>query len=553
MIGGDPRGLKLLGLGMAVVGLAVLPYLQTARFGPTYDDHAHVIRNAFVQHPENIRFLLSLRYLELELPDQNRPVLLATLFLDRAWFGDWFGGYHLQSAAWHGLATLLAFVLAVRLRLGPWPATAGAALFALHPVCTEAVAAVSNREDPLATVFVLATLLAARAFLRGQWFWLPVAALSFAVALGAKESAMATPLLVGALAAASPEWRAADRPRARWLALAGAAAVPLAAFAAFQLRLGAPSLTLGAGGSPLETVPLAPLAAWLWLGRSLATDGLGWAHSIPVELHRFVRVMTGWPLSAEHDPSLLEGGGAIALGAFGLLVMTAAGVWLHRREPRYALGLTWFAAATIPVMAVPWLLDPIADRLLYLPAVGVSIALGSALARPRHPPWSRLVWIAFLAVFTAQTTSRVTVWRDDATLFADVVQHAPRSARAWQNLGAAHLQQGRLTLAEEALERAVELDPSLLAAHLNLALVALRRADRARAVEHLGRAVRIPVIRGEQQLHSRAFRLYLGELDRLGRRSEREEALRAERARLPDSELAGARTRDGAPEPPSNE
>lgn len=540
-----PRGSRRasLALAAAVAALACLPYLQTARFGPTYDDHAHVLDNVFVHHPENARFLLSWRYLHLEIPDQGRPVFVASLLLDRALFGDAFGGYHLQSVVWHAIAALLVLALARSLGLTRWTSSAAGALFALHPACTEAVASVSNREDPLATVFALVALLTARRFLRGGAGWLAPTAIAFALALGSKESALAAPLLLGALALASPRWRPAS-PR-RWVPLGAVGALVGGLFVAFQLRLGAPSLLVGAGGGPLAPAGGGgPLAPWLWVGEGLrvATVGGGvdaWA-ALPIEALRVARVLLGWPLSAEHDPSPLVGPLPAALGALALAGLAGLFAVAHRRAPRVALGLSWLAAATVPTLASPWLLNPIADRFLYLPAVGVCVALAAALAPRRAARAPRLVLLALLAVFAARTADRVPVWRDDAALFADAVRHAPRSARAWQNLGAAELEAGRLDEARRALRRAIALDARLLAARVNLGRVELRAGDVDAAVEALEAAVRTPVVAGERDLHDRAFRLLARVLSRAGRRARLRAVVAEELARRPASRLARA-------------
>src|SRR5690606_20229663 len=147
---------------------------------------------------------------------------------------------------------------------------------AVHPACTEAVASVSHREDVLVGALSLAALLAARAFLRrGRALALVGALVAFGLALGAKESALVTPLLLAFLVAACPA-AFAGATRARVVALTAGAALPLTAFTLLQLRLGAPSLSFAAGGAGLERAPALALftTAPIGGGAAIAIEAL---------------------------------------------------------------------------------------------------------------------------------------------------------------------------------------------------------------------------------------------------------------------------------------
>ncbi|MBM4360603.1 MAG: tetratricopeptide repeat protein, partial [Deltaproteobacteria bacterium] len=57
----------------------------------------------------------------------------------------------------------------------------------------------------------------------------------------------------------------------------------------------------------------------------------------------------------------------------------------------------------------------------------------------------------------------------------------PTRGSLWNNLGFAHQSDGNLAEAEAEYRRAIELDPKLVSAHLNLATVMARRGDTAGA------------------------------------------------------------------------
>lgn len=492
---------------LLVALVAALPYAGTLSFAPTYDDHAHVVGNPFLERAASARLLLSPRYLDLEIPDQSRPVLLASLLLDRAIFDDSFELYHAQSVLLHALVALLAWLLARRLGFGTLGALAGATLFAVHPACVEAVASVSNREELLVAALGLIALLGARRVLVDGLAWLPPTSIAFALALLAKELALALPLLFLVLAW-QPSWLGASEVRrSRWVALAAGALPGLAVFAALHAHLGFPGLSVGAGGEPLT----------LDLGRSWSTLGAaGWADVPAVLAFRAVRVLVGWPLSAEHDPAALATAPAAIVGGLATLALLVLGVTLARRRHPATVAVGWFLAASLPTLAGPWLLNPIADRYLYLPALGALTVLGALVASQRGLA-PRVLLLLAMSLAVTRTVDRASLWRSDVTLFEDATRHAPRSARAWQNLGAAHLAGGRPAEALAPLRRAARLAPTRIAPHLSLGRAWMEVGRPERALAELERAATLPAPRGETSLRERAFNAWVRALVTEGR------------------------------------
>lgn len=514
-------GGRTLAAALLAGAISVVPYLGSLRFGPTYDDHHHVVRHPLLGPDGGVGRLLSPTFLDEAVPDQSRPTLLASLLIDRALFGDDFPRYHAQSLALHALAVALALLLLRRLGFAPIPAFAGALLFGLHPACTEAVASVSNREDLLVAAFGLAAILLARRGLIGRPAWLALAGLAFALALLAKELAVAVPLLFVVLAQ-HPRWLGRSVARGRWAALA-ACAVPGALVAGYlHLRLGFPALSAGAptGGLALDAAP-----------------GAGWSEVPAVLGFRALRTLLGWPLSAEHDPAQLAAAGPAIAGALATAALLLAAALAARRRPAVFVGVAWFLVASLPTLAGPWLLNPVADRYLYLPALGALGVLGALLAtcRGRAAP---LLLTAALCVFAARTADRVQVWRSDVALFDDAVQRAPRSARAWQNLGAAHLREGDPGRAYIALARAVTLAPDRMAYHLTLATAQAQLGRRDEELMSLERAARLEAPLAEAPLRARAFHRWIRALLDAGQRARAEDAVRESLAGDPGFEPA---------------
>lgn len=526
--------------------VAFAPYARTLGFEFTYDDHTQIVRNPFVRDPGNLRELLPWRYLEHEVPDQGRPALLASLLLDVAVAGPDPAAYHAQSVAWHVLVSLLVYLLAMRTGAGARVAAAAAVLFAVHPIHAEAVAGVSNREDLLATFFVLACLLVGRRALRNGLAWLVPLGLLYGLGLLSKESAVAMPLLLALTVACFPSWRPPTARRGRAVGWTVAVLVLVTAgWATFQLRLGYPSLLPGAGGTGLEVAAeqegdhepgparrrgeLRPRAAGLSLhvlqpsmpaaGEDDSQDGEAGArrphgpmeqvHILSIEGFRLWRLLVPFPLSPEYDARPLRAPWALTAGALVIALLAAAAVVGWRRWRPLAFGVGWLGAATLPVGAPGLLINPVADRYLYLPAVGVCVLVARALLERLPARWPRArtaAWASMAALIGAYAVvgvHQIGIWRNDVVLFEHATAHAPRSVRVHQNLGAARMRAGDLEGARRALGEAVRLDPTHLAARYNLGRIAERRGRLPEAARHYRKALSVPSIVAEGPLRAR--------------------------------------------------
>ncbi len=73
--------------------------------------------------------------------------------------------------------------------------------------------------------------------------------------------------------------------------------------------------------------------------------------------------------------------------------------------------------------------------------------------------------------------------------FARALQIDPESAMTHENIGAIHLDAGRLREARDAFTRALAADPAAAPAHAGLAMVAMKNGDPTAAIDHWKRAV----------------------------------------------------------------
>jgi len=449
-------------IGSPALATAALAFVAATLYLPTlfadfaWDSQIQVRYDTFIHDLRNLPAVLSLRVLSMDVLDFNRPTQLLSLMADAALWGKHPFGYHLTSLLLHAAVTVLLFWFCRRLAT-TWSAFTVALLFAVHPVNCEAVAEVGYREDLLATLFVLAGLNCAAAF-GATWRSGVSCGLCLLLAIGAKESAVAAPLLV----ALYWWWFRRHEPRKPWLWLIATAALLVGGFVAARFAL-APE------HSAVFTQKPAPLEKTL--AGTLSVQARIWAV--------YFR-QTVWPkdLCADYGPYSIRhfDVGLSCLLIVAIIAAQGFGAWRNRV---FALGAAIFWLGLLPASNFIPLYRPMADRYLYLPLTGLALMLTPLLARFRIGLWAAVLAAVPLAIVSFQQEK---IWRDDVALWTATARTNPASYVAPNNLGCALVIRDRPREAIPHLERAIKLTRGEKAdpyAFLALALDALERKPEA--------------------------------------------------------------------------
>lgn len=394
----------------AVAGAAVIAYLGAVANGFVLDDIPIVIRNSVVHDPAGWWRAFAAPYWG---PEEGgslyRPLAVATYWLDGRLDGaPWF---HLVNILWHAGASLMVVTLTRRLVEGEHSLTAaliGGLIFAVHPVHVEAVANVVGRAELMAALFACLGVYAA--LVRGSVAW---SAAALVGAVLSKESGAVVPGLVAwawVLGIGRPPRRKMIAFVASWVLVAVAyGAGRWAVLHQYSQFLGINPLFVG---EPMSAVRLTAVAALADVVRLLV---------FPLHLRADYSPAERTIVHSALDARFVLGLGCLALWA-ALLWMA----WRRRRTVE-TLGLGWLAIAYLPVANF---LFPIgilvAERTLYLPSVGLSLAAGAWLAR-----WPTRMWALTLTVIVVaggvRAALRVPVWRTDERLTLSILEDSPRS------------------------------------------------------------------------------------------------------------------------------
>ena len=456
-------------VALLVVALFIAPAAWDA--GYVLDDHAAVLGNPLAHWPPDPAALMTTPWFGPAAAWRGQGVSRPLVTLGYA-VEDGLGlgarGRHLASLTLLAIAAGLLGALVAHLGRA-WRAASDAssdaaddavvttaavltaALFAAHPIHIEATMAVSNRPELVAAVLALVCILA---FARGA---VVVAIVTFAAALLAKESALATlaPLLLlvmwrksgDARRSAASAWLMMVALTVGWLAWRHAA-LPIGAVSPIDNPLVAVSTAERLAAS---MVLVAHAAGRLLLPLNLAPD-------YGLDVLPLIAPPLGW----------VALGGAVSLSALATTAIALRHV--HRRggpqgaraAATVALSLVSAAAFYGPVAQIAMAATlTTADRVLLLPSMGLCVLGGVAAAmlwhRSKHRLWrnvARSAICALIVVFGLGSASLADDWADDLRLHTRGARLAPGSLKMNYNHGRLLLEAGDDDAARTALIKA---------------------------------------------------------------------------------------------------
>ena len=448
-----------LGFVAAIVVITLLAYWPSLGGGFLWDDDGHVT-------PVGLRSMDGLRRIWTEpgATQQYYPMLHTAFWIEHRLWGDAPAGYRLVNLLFHAASACLLARILRRLDVrGAWFV---AAVFALHPVCVESVAWISEQKNTLSLLFYLAALLVYLQFDTSR------ARRHYGAALGLFVLAVASKTVTATLPAAllvifwwrrgRLEWRRDVVPLLPWFALSASAGT----FTAWMERN-----LIGASGAEfsfttVQRVLIAGRALWFYLGKAL------W----PADL---CFVYPRWHLDATDLRAYLFPVGAAVVFAV---------LWAVRGRARAPLaGALFFAGSLFPALGFfnvyPFVFSFVADHFQYLACLGivVPVAAGLAAVYARLPAGSRaagrLAAVAGLVALGALTWAQSRLYVDAATLYGETLRRNPDCWMAAYNLGNLRLGQGDPAAALVLYDRTIELKPDDTSALTNRG-AALRRLGR---------------------------------------------------------------------------
>ena len=421
------------------------------------------------------------------------PVTWLSHMLDWQLFGERAGMHHLVSVLIHTANVLLLFALLLRMSGAVYRSAFVAFAFALHPLHVESVAWAAERKDVLSGLFFFLTLWAWLNYVDrpAVWRYLVVAG-AFACGLMSKPMVVTLPLVVLLL----DVW-----PLKRFGRRAIVEMLPLAA-----MSIGSAAITYIVQQQGGAVVTLDQVTLTLRIENAFV--------SYLMYLMKFI-----WPSNlAVFYPFRDLPWWQPALAAVAIVAITIGA----RRRPYLMTGWLWFVITLLPVIGFVQVgVQARADRYTYIPLIGLAIMLAWAAAEFLPVRYAAVGATALCLVWTAAAWNNVESWQNSASLFRHAIESTDRNYVAYNGLGAALRNEGRLDEAIANFESALRAKPHFADAQDNLgeALSAQGRVDVA--IPHLLEAERL-------EPQSPEVRINLGSaLNKAGRAKEAETEYRA--------------------------
>jgi len=455
--GDDLRVRAILACGVAAL-LGGVVYLNALHNPFVYDDYHTVVENASIAHVTDVRAIVG--------GALTRPIVNLSYAIDRATWGAAPLGFHVTNVLLHILNVILLFQLARQFGKGELAAFAGAGLFAVHPMMTEAVGYISGRSEVLCATFFLLALMSGRRWIDGRaestrdaidgrskdvrYVWGLLTIGLWGAALATKESAAMFPFVFLAYDRLGAGGPAADKRR----------------------RLLTVHLPIVGTAVLAGVVRLSIFARVEYVGQTY----INWSYVLLAldVVRRYVWLMinpAGQTIFHEVAAvGLFDPRTVLAVLVTGLIV--ALGWKLRRADWVASFGMLWFLLLLVPSSALIALGqgEPMAEHRVYLASCGMFLAAGAAIGwlatwmSDVHVRHFRVVGAtAFglvLLSFGVETVLRNAVWADPVALWRESVDLAPAHYRPRLLLGEALQDSGRRTEAIEQYQTAIQLRPA---------------------------------------------------------------------------------------------
>ncbi len=430
-----------------VILVGVIAYWNSFDAPLVFDDFLTIQNNDFVRFGD----VLSFR------PFGARSLLYMTFGINYALHEQDVWGYHLVNVTLHLLNGLLILLIALytfrRIEIEESKARIYAVLagafFVCHPIQIQAVTYVSSRSETLSTFFYLLALFV---FVRAPSRWIGfglslVVGTIMYLGLLSKETVISLPagLLVYDFLFRSRSSLRELLSRWRFYVtfLVGGTV------AGYYLLTGPLRNAVGSAQTGNLTV-------WYYL----LTQSKVIVHYLQLTLFPI-----GQNLDHDVPPSVSPFEPAVFASLLVIAGLFAIAWFTRLRSPVVAFSIMWFFVTLAPTSSFVPIIDFMFEHRMYLPMAGICLSFPILLdlfgrtirERIRFRP--RLVPVAagILTALTIGTVMRNEVWRDEVTLWADVVSKSPEKLRGYNALAMSHFRKGEydqgLRVARQGYER----------------------------------------------------------------------------------------------------
>jgi len=461
----------------------------------TFDDHPKIENNKYIRTLEGV-YKYCFKPLEITENDVfkgvlYRPISTFSYYLIGKIFSYSSFYYHLSNVLFHCINSILVFFLCLCLSLKKNAALIASIIFSIHPVHTEAVSNASNITEEICFFFEIMALLIIFSNIKLKYY---LFSLAFIFSLLTKENAIILPFLViGIYYYLSSIPKKENSFEINYFKVALTLIIPIVFY--FATRY----IIIGSfiKNPFLQFIPLDnPIIEANLKERIYTSSYIFWKYfSLTVYPAKLCADYSYNSISIIKDYS----DSRFIIAAFFLLGFGSSIFSLIKRR-RYIeiLGLYIFSIGLLPFNNVIFIGGAlIAERFLYLPSLGICIIFGTIFDNILKISNKKSFLLASILLFFIgtiliySTILRNQIWRNDLTLFKDVLKKFPRNAKANYNVGAIYLQENKNEEAKGYFKNAISIYPSYYEAYLALAKIYIKERQYNLAIENCKKAIEV--------------------------------------------------------------
>lgn len=483
--------------GLIVPIIAFLVYANSLFNGFTLDDHSVILNNPLLKGDISTLFHSIDTTGGAQLLPFYRPFTYLTYLTE--WHLHGYNPFfvRLTNVLLHSTNAFLVYRLTRSLNNdNGHSALLTGILFAIHPLHSEGVDFnAGGRNTMLACVFsLLAILVHLKSIELRKITWAITGALLFLTGIYSKETAlMVLPFIVAI------EFERFQIYNQEPLLRKFYRLIPY--FLAVSLYLVMRWMTLSKLGIQTSIVPGfgTNVLEGLYVTTDLSTRLFNNIYIIPRYLLTII-----WPTSLANRYSIPEDLNLLALPLFcaWFFILASLGWLLSKGRSSVTLfGIMWLILFWLPVSGIFFVPGaPLADRFLYIPAIGLWIIISDQIFRffPNSNVTIRkyglTVVILLFLLLSALTIRRNFDWKDNLTLHTRFVEQYPDNIHARAGLGKIYYGKGKdrnVALAEQEFLKVVNIEPNFPMIFTYLGNIKLETGDLQKAMDYYGKAIEV--------------------------------------------------------------
>lgn|GEM_PF-1640451 len=465
------KSLPFLYLGIIAL-FGFVTYFNTLYNGFVWDDHYLILKNPFIHRPDVIKiFSQDLDNTGFAKTLFYRPLQNLSYVIDyRVWGFNPFG-YHITNIFLHIVNAVMIFFLVDNIAKKKMLSFLTALFFVCHPVHYGVVTYLSGRADSLFALFFLVSFLAFIKYRKNLKIrFLLMSTSGFTLALLSKEMAVITififalyDLIFNPFHCVSGKSGGTGFPLTQWngvLRPYWACGCVLLIYAVFR------------AGHLFQTLPAA------FPGSSF----FGYIFTFPLIVGQYMGTLTA-PVdlcmrkSAYLASSFLEPRCAVPLLLVTLLIVL--GILLKNKKKEVSFFIFFFLFSLLPVSNIFSRINAVrADHWLYLPSIGFFFlaayllnSIFSSAFKGKFRNYLFMFGITLASLYSALSIRENLFWRDDITLFKEILRRRPEDRLTIGNLGMAYFAKGRFKTALLTEKELVKLHPDYAEGYYNIGVI----------------------------------------------------------------------------------